>query len=323
MSQQTYLIVADDLRQRSAALEALRSFDIEVLTSRSLDGAGRRFGSEDIEVLLIVGEPQAGASHIPESLAGARLVLVPAPPAQVGEALATWEQHLLEALGLERSEAPGEEPIQLRAPSPRDRDMRLDLLAIASSTGGPDALSTVFQDLPGDLGVPIVIVQHMPAEFTGLLAKRLNRCSALAVAEGRDGETLLPGHAYVAPGGFHMVLERKAASTILRLNEEPPVHSCRPAADPMFESVARLYGPTVLGVVLTGMGCDGLEGSRLLTEGGADVIVQDEDTSVVWGMPGFVARAGLASEVLPLQSIAMRIEQRIRHSHARGKRNAG
>lgn len=323
MSPQTYLVVADDLRQRSAAMEALRAFDIEVLTSRSLDGADRRFGSVDIDVLLIVGEPQAGTSHIPLSLAGARLVLVPAPPAQVGEALGTWEQHLLEALGLERSEAPDEEPIQLRASSPQDRAMRLDLLAIASSTGGPDALCTIFQDLPGDLDVPIVIVQHMPAEFTGLLAKRLNRCSTLAVGEGRDGEPLLPGHAYVAPGGFHMVLERDGASTILRLNEEPPVHSCRPAADPMFESVAHLYGPTVLGVVLTGMGCDGLAGSRLLTEGGADVIVQDEDTSVVWGMPGFVARAGLASEVLPLQDIAMRIEQRIRHSHARGKRNAG
>ena len=186
-------------------------------------------------------------------------------------------------------------------------NQKFDILAIGVSTGGPNALAELFPTLPGDLPVPIVLVQHMPPFFTKLLAERLTAKSPLEVQEGKAGEKLEPGKAWIAPGDYHMVLEKKGAGVYLQTNQDPQENSCRPAVDPLFRSVVEIYGAKTLAVILTGMGQDGLRGCEQIKQAGGQVIVQDEQSSVVWGMPGFVARAGLADEVLPLNQVGQKI----------------
>jgi two-component system chemotaxis response regulator CheB len=190
---------------------------------------------------------------------------------------------------------------------------RVDVIAIASSTGGPHALTELLPALPAGLQVPIVIVQHMPAEFTRSLADRLNTISAITVREAIAGEPLKAGLALLAPGDKHMVVERSIDQNMLvTLNQGPPENSCRPAADILFRSVAKCYGENVLAIVLTGMGKDGLAGSRVIRAAGGRVVAQDEASSVVWGMPGEVVHANLADSVLPLKEIATEIIRRVR-----------
>jgi two-component system chemotaxis response regulator CheB len=179
------------------------------------------------------------------------------------------------------------------------------ILAVASSTGGPNALAAVLGGLPADFPLPVLIVQHMPPVFTAALADRLRRETGRPCAEARHGERLLPGHVYVAPGDFHTtVAAAGGGEAVLRLDDGPPENHCRPSADPMLRSVAAVYGPAALALVLTGMGEDGLRGCRDVAARGGRVVAQDEATSVVWGMPGAVAGAGIASAVLPLGRIA-------------------
>jgi len=186
-------------------------------------------------------------------------------------------------------------------------NQKIEILAIGVSTGGPNALAELIPTLPGDLPVPIVMVQHMPPFFTKLLAERLTAKSPLLIQEGKTGEKIKPGQAWIAPGDYHMVLENRADGVYLKTNQEPQENSCRPAVDPLFRSVAEIYGPKTLSVILTGMGQDGLIGCEHIKEAGGQVFVQDEQSSVVWGMPGFVARAGLADEILPLNQIGQKI----------------
>lgn len=181
---------------------------------------------------------------------------------------------------------------------------RVEVVAIGSSTGGPNALGDVLVTLPGDLPVPVVITQHMPPVFTRLLAERLDAACAIHVVEAAGGEVLEPGTAYLAPGDHHLRLKRSLDGRVrTTLDQGPPENSCRPAVDPMFRSVAEAYRGDVLAVVLTGMGADGLHGVEVLGPLGAHVVVQDEASSVVWGMPGAIATAGLADEVLPLDLV--------------------
>jgi len=189
----------------------------------------------------------------------------------------------------------------------RPSNQKIDIVAIGVSTGGPNALAELFPNLPGDLPVPIVLVQHMPPFFTKLLAERLSSKSPVDIQEGKAGEKLQPGKAWIAPGDYHMVLEKKADGVYLKTNQEAQENSCRPAVDPLFRSVSDIYGPNVLSVILTGMGQDGMKGCEQIKSKGGYVIVQDEKTSVVWGMPGFVAREGLADEILPLNQIGSKI----------------
>ena len=184
---------------------------------------------------------------------------------------------------------------------------KIDIVAIGVSTGGPNALADLFPVFPKDFPVPIVIVQHMPPFFTKLLAERLSSKSNLDVVEGAAGQVLKPGQAWIAPGDFHMVLEKNGTGFKIQTNQGPPENSCRPAVDVLFRSVAGLFGPRALSVILTGMGQDGLIGCEHIKDAGGRVIVQDENTSVVWGMPGFVAKAGLAEKVLPLNQIGQEI----------------
>jgi two-component system chemotaxis response regulator CheB len=186
------------------------------------------------------------------------------------------------------------------------------VLAIATSTGGPNALAEVFRRLPADLPVPVVMVQHMPPMFTRLLAERLTAEYAIPVEEGQSGTALRPGRALLAPGDHHMIVVRDGSLARALLHRDPPENSCRPAADVLLRSVAKVYGSGALAVVLTGMGQDGLRGCEAVRAAGGQVVVQDEATSVVWGMPGSVARAGLADRVMPLPAIADEILSRVR-----------
>jgi two-component system chemotaxis response regulator CheB len=187
-------------------------------------------------------------------------------------------------------------------------DEGVRIVAIASSTGGPNALAEVLTGLPSDFSLPIVIAQHMPPIFTAALADRLQRESGRPCSEGRSGESILDGHVYVAPGDHHMTVMTAERQPVIRLDQGPPVNYCRPAADPLFRSVAAIYGPCALALVLTGMGEDGLRGSREIVERGGRVVVQDQATSVVWGMPGAVCNAGLATAVVAVGKIAAHMD---------------
>lgn len=185
---------------------------------------------------------------------------------------------------------------------------RPELLAIGSSTGGPRALFETLSHLE-NLPVPIVITQHMPATFTRILAEHIHEKTGIPCTEGESGMEILPGHAYVAPGGYHMLLEKKGLKTSLRLDDSAPVNFCKPAVDPMLKSAVEIYGNRILTVILTGMGHDGLGGSQLLHEKGGRIIAQDQETSTVWGMPGAVAVNNLCMAVLPLEQIGPKVRK--------------
>lgn len=181
------------------------------------------------------------------------------------------------------------------------------IISIGSSTGGPQALFKVFEGLKGRIShLPVVIAQHMPKAFTGILAEHLSKVADARCAEGVDGEPLEAGRIYVAPGDFHMYIEKSGTGHVIRLNQDPPENYCRPSVEPLFRSVAKEFGPATLALMLTGMGHDGVVASETLVDTGATLIAQDEETSVVWGMPGAVANAGLCAEILPIDKIAPR-----------------
>lgn len=214
---------------------------------------------------------------------------------------------------------PGPVPRSPLATRPRREPVGVDVIAVGVSTGGPVAIGKIFSRLPRDLPVPVLVVQHMPPVFTRLLADRLASTCQVPVHEGAPGMRVEPGHIYIAPGGYHMVVKRDVTGhVLLDTNNDPPENSCRPAVDVLFRSVARVYGGRVLATVLTGMGHDGMRGAEAIREAGGFIIAQDEATSVVWGMPGAVVHAGLADEVLPLEAIADALTRRCRAAGQRG-----
>lgn len=189
------------------------------------------------------------------------------------------------------------------APTKKSAYSKPELVAIGVSTGGPQALSELIPKLPAGFPLPLVIVQHMPPMFTRLLAERLQAISPLEVREAEDGLEVRAGRVIVAKGDYHLRLRRSGATVTAVLDQGPPENSCRPSVDVMFRSAAEVYGAHTLAVMLTGMGCDGLAGTRALKAAGAQSLIQDQASSVVWGMPGAVAEAGLADQVLPLGRI--------------------
>jgi two-component system, chemotaxis family, protein-glutamate methylesterase/glutaminase len=203
------------------------------------------------------------------------------------------------------------------------------MLAIGSSTGGPQALFTLIQALGRSVNIPVILTQHMPATFTPILAEHITKLGGLPCAEAKDGEHLLPGHIYLAPGDKHLIIEpggeagghgplqKGAPGGIMaraRLSTDPPENFCRPSVDPMLRSAAAVCDGRVLVAMLTGMGHDGLDGTRRVVEAGGAAIAQDEATSVVWGMPGAIAQAGLCHAVLPLPRIAPKLLEMLRVS---------
>ena len=199
-------------------------------------------------------------------------------------------------------------------PPPRPATLREPVrgIVIAVSTGGPTALAEVLPAFAKNCPVPVLIVQHMPAFFTAQLAERLTKLTGTPVREATEGMPLKAGDVVLAPGGRHLALAADSSGAAARLTDDPPENSCRPSADVLFRSAVKVWGPGTLGIVLTGMGRDGLAGSQAIVEAGGGVLVQDELSSVVWGMPGEVARAGLADAVLPLAQLGAEVALRIR-----------
>jgi two-component system chemotaxis response regulator CheB len=198
---------------------------------------------------------------------------------------------------------------QARAAGQASSDFEPEVLALAASTGGPNALARVVAGLPSDFPLPVLVTQHMPPIFTTMFAQRLARESSLQCEEARDGDILQPGRIYVAPGNHHMTVMGAGAQRIptIHITSDLPEHHCRPAADPMFRTAAQLFPNGVLAVVLTGMGEDGRQGCEAVAAAGGRVIVQDEASSVVWGMPGSVVASGVPCSILPLQSISAHV----------------
>jgi two-component system chemotaxis response regulator CheB len=187
----------------------------------------------------------------------------------------------------------------------------IEIVAIGASTGGPEALAELIAKLPSDFPAPILIVQHMPSKFTRHLAARLDALTSLSVLEGQAGQKLRPGQVWVAPGDYHMTVARHRGEVVLLTNQRAPEQGCRPSVNVLFRSVANAYGARVLGVVLTGMGADGTSGAQAIWETGGEIIVQDQATSAIWGMPGRVVAAGLARSVCPLSSVPFAIINRV------------
>jgi two-component system chemotaxis response regulator CheB len=200
---------------------------------------------------------------------------------------------------------PGKAEFSLR---PYESILSPKVIAIGSSTGGPQALFNIFEGLKGKTSLPVLITQHMPATFTAILAEHLNKIYDKDCVEASDGEKLSENRVYVAPGGWHMTVSEADGEAFIKLNQEPPENYCRPSVDPMLRSLESVYGKDVLAIILTGMGHDGLDGCKKLAESGAVVIGQDEESSVVWGMPGAIASAGLCNGVFPLSKIPNVIE---------------
>lgn len=194
------------------------------------------------------------------------------------------------------------------------RKDKSEIVAIGISTGGPNALAVVVPAFPANISVPILIVQHMPPVFTASLAKSLDAKSAIHVKEAEDGEPVAPGKALIAPGGRHMKVEAShdGKTRVIRLTDDPPVNSCRPSVDYLFKSVAQHYVGRATGVIMTGMGSDGFEGLKLMKKNGAIVIAQDEQSSVVYGMPKGPVEAGIADVIAPLGALAQQIVKTVK-----------
>ena len=195
---------------------------------------------------------------------------------------------------------PAPKPVELAPPGKG----KPKILLIGSSTGGPKALMDVLKKMSGRTNFPILITQHMPRTFTAALAKNLERQTGIPAGEGIDGEVVQQGRIYIAPGGLHMRVHESGGVVKIKLDDGVPVNFCKPAVDPLFESAASVYGANLLALILTGMGKDGCDGAIKIKAAGGTVIAQDEATSVVWGMPGAAARAGVCSQILPLDKIA-------------------
>jgi two-component system chemotaxis response regulator CheB len=288
----------------SATLEALAAGATDYVTKPSNVGSV----SESIAAVReqLVPKIHALAGRPPTTGTAVR----PGPPAGRPGAAPPRPGQL--APGPGRIGAPSSTPPARTVPRRGGPPGRVDILAIGSSTGGPDALTKVLSALPADLPVPVVITQHMPPVFTRMFAERLDRSVPLKVVEATDGMELTVGTIYIAPGDRHLVLVRRGTQTLIQLSSAPPENSCRPAVDVMFRSVAQLYGKAAYAAVLTGMGHDGRGGAKVLREAGAEVLAQDEASSVVWGMPGAVVTAGLADDVQPLDRVAGSLVNRLR-----------
>ncbi|MDH2414640.1 chemotaxis response regulator protein-glutamate methylesterase [Nocardioides sp. CER19] len=286
-----------------------------------LDGLGAlqriREKHRRLPVIMFSTLTERGAAATLEALSrgASDYVTKPSNTGSVAEGLASVRDQLvprIRALAGRSTLVPSAAPVRRTPLVAKPAAGVPQVLLVGSSTGGPDALATVLAQLPADLGVPVLMVQHMPPVFTTMLAQRLDRISPLKVREAVDGDVPRAGEVLLAPGDFHLRLATAAGGVRVRLDQGPQENFCRPAVDVLFRTAAEAYGGRAVATVLTGMGQDGLEGVRVLAARGARVLVQDEATSVVWGMPGAVAHAGLADETLPLAELPARMVAAVR-----------
>ena len=271
-----------------------------------------------LPVVMFSTMTERGARSTLDALAAGAsdYVTKPANMGSVTESLAAVRDQLLPKIKALCPRVTGAPSLAVgpRRALPGRRTRAPEIIAIGASTGGPEALTAVLAALPASLPVPIVVVQHMPAVFTRMFAERLDRVSALEVVENVEGRPLRPGVVYIAPGDRHLEVTGGPASRRTRLSDAPAENFCRPSVDVLLRSVAATYGAAALALVLTGMGSDGRRGAEQLHEAGATILVQDAATSVVWGMPGTIAQAGLADAVLPLGDIAAQLVSRVQPS---------
>lgn len=247
------------------------------------------------------GEPAFARPNRPQAAAGFVSASRPRPSATTAAARPAQ-------VSAEKTSALfGDKPVTLRKGSLRAPKV----LLVGSSTGGPQALMKFFAGFKKAPNVPIFITQHMPATFTAILATHLQQSTGWTAQEGKQGMVPQPGQIYIAPGGKHMELAEEDGQLKIKLTDDPPENFCRPAVDPLFRSASKIFGERILAVILTGMGHDGLKGAREITKEGATLLAQDEATSVVWGMPGAVATAGLCTEVLPIDEIGAAASRRL------------
>lgn len=276
-----------------------------------MDGltALRRIQQEfpDVAVIMVSSLTSQGAETTVRALALGAAGCIAKPVARsMSESIDKLAEELAPlVLALGRARQESVTPPADHAPAPRRRGTqpRPQIVVIGASTGGPNALNVVLTGLPADFPLPILIVQHMPGMFTPLLARHIARDTGRPCAEAVEQGPVLRGTTYVAPGGYHLTLDKVGDRMVTRLNQAPPEHFCRPSINPLFRTAAEWYGHAVLGIMLTGMGEDGLEGTRAIVERHGYMIAQDQATSVVWGMPGAVVRENLAHEILPLAEI--------------------
>jgi two-component system chemotaxis response regulator CheB len=322
-----HLEVAGTAADGASALECLRLqrpdlvvLDVEMpvkdglVTLREL-----RARDSTMPVIMCSSLTQRGARVTIEALASGAGDYVAKPTGHAGRDAATraLAQELIPKIlaltGRAQTRPAAAAPARTVLPMPPPKPLvptKPSVLAIGVSTGGPAALDILLPELSANFPLPVFIVQHMPEVFTRLLAERLSRRCSLRVCEAAEGMPATSGGVYIARGNWHMEAvapARPGAPATIHLTQDPPENHCRPAVDTLFRSTARVYGPGVLAVVLTGMGYDGLAGSRVIREQGGSVLAQDQATSTVWGMPGAVAQAGLAYKVLPLAAIAPEI----------------
>ena len=284
-------------------------------------GAGGR-GHSRVPIVMFSTLTERGASATLDALSsGANdYVTKPANVGSVAQSMESVRQQLVPKIkaltGRPITSGPAASaaaaPVAPRPPAPRVGAVKQPaVLVIGSSTGGPEALAKVLPALPASLPVPVLLVQHMPPVFTRQFAQRLDRLCALQVVEAVDGTPLAPGTVHLAPGDHHLTIRKTGRGLQTALDQAPPENFCRPAVDPLFRSAVEVYDGAVLGVVLTGMGADGRIGAGRIRETGGAVVVEDQATSVVWGMPGAVASAGFADEILPLDRVAEAIVRRL------------
>ena len=308
---------ARDGRDALAQMKALKpdviTMDVEMPNMSGLQALEEIMKTNPIPVLMVSTMTQEGAETTLKALALGCVDFIGKPSGSISLNIREIGQDIIDKV-IAASTAkvrpigsvfppPARTLPQMPRMNPPTLSGRRDIVAIASSTGGPVALSELLPKLPKNFPVPIVITQHMPKEFTGSFARRLNESSQIEVVEGFEGLTLKPGRAVIAPGGSHLVIKRRAGAAVCGLSDAPPVLSVKPAANIMFLSVADEYGGNVLCVILTGMGRDGTDGAMALKRKGAYVIAESQKTCVVYGMPKSAADAGIVDEILPLNEI--------------------
>jgi len=334
--------VAQDGIECLEAVKALRPdvlvLDLEMPRLNGLEVLDRlRVEHPELPVIMCSSHTERGARSTLDALSRGALDYVMKPSAQndFAAGLLSLSQQLLPRIaalamntsrgdgGRQREEKSCENVSPEAAQRPRtgEGNAAIEVVVIGLSTGGPSALEQMLPLLPADFPVPLLIVQHMPKLFTGALAERLDKCCALHVEQGYDGAVIRPGTAWLAPGDAHMEVaprvllgESGTRGVRVQLHRREPLHHCMPSVDYLFFSAARMYGAGTLALVMTGMGSDGLEGARTVHERGGVVLAQDEATSAVWGMPGRVSAAGIASATLPLAMLAEALQQRVSNS---------
>ncbi|OLF81619.1 chemotaxis response regulator protein-glutamate methylesterase [Maricaulis sp. W15] len=302
------VVMASTLTRRGGEV-TIRALSMGAADYASKPQAGRLAGAEEFRRDLLSKLKALAPRPIPPVPTQRDVLPSTTPPTPATPTARTTTAPPSAAAPAKKMHAPVAQPPMNRGGTPRHTG-RPEIIAIGSSTGGPQALRDVIGAFPADVRSPIVIAQHMPALFTKILAEHLTKAGKLVCKEAEDNERLKPGCVYIAPGDFHMTIRKDAAGYYAVLDQTPPINFCRPAVDPLFQSVAEVTRGAALGIVLTGMGHDGREGARMLRNAGGTILAQDEATSVVWGMPGAVAEAGLADEILSLADMGPGIVRR-------------